>query len=297
MAITGSGTADDPYVVHSYSEIKSILDVAGTSGHYSNPHMLLANDINCNDYGAEFVWQTLKSANENYPFTLDLGGFAIKNVAVGSNAYLFFGYGSRVKNGKLLNIYCTGCENLSEAVRYDNVSMSIDASGCSKTVLSFKIGGSAVISDALTNCSIYVQNLRHCFISSSGFSAVLTISNCDILVNTPYDLTQNSDAAGCLAQINTAVNCRFRGEMKGFVTRSIIGGTLDTCVADIHLDPPKPTNKHYCYSSQGVTVYNSDYCGGGESSSAYSHGLDSNKIKNGAELRNVGFPVVNVVGG
>ena len=293
MAITGSGTAADPYVVTSYSEIKSILDVAGTSGHYSNPHMLLANDINCNDYGAGFVWQTLQSANENYPFTLDLGGFAIKNVAVGSGAWLFKGYGSKVKNGKLLNIFCTGCENLSEAVRYDKVSMSIDANGCFKTVLSFKIGGSTDISDALTNCSIYVQNLRHCLIGAGGFSAVIAISNCDILVNTPYDLTQNSDAEGCLAAINKAVNCRFRGNMKAFTTRYLISNIADTCVFDIHLDPPKPTNKKYYYAMTGITVHNSDYCGG----SSESYGLDSNKIKNGAELRNVGFPVVNVVGG
>lgn len=293
MAITGSGTAADPYVVTSYSEIKSILDAAGTSGHYSNPHMLLANDINCNDYGSGFVWQTLQSANENYPFTLDLGGFAIKNVAVGSNAYLFRGYGSRVKNGKLLNIFCTGCVNLSQAVRYDNVSMSIDANGCSKTVFSYQIGGSTVISDAITDCSIYVQNLRHCLIGPEGFSAAITISNCDILVNTPYDLTQSGGAAGCLVDIINAVNCRFRGDMKNFNGSYLIYGTGDTCVADVHVDPPMPSNKYYYYAAQGVSVYNGDY----QAATGHGQRLTSSQIRTGAELRNVGFPVDNVVGG
>lgn len=292
MAITGGGTAADPYIVHSYSEIKSILDVAGTSGHYSNPYMQLANDINCNDYGAEFVWQTLQSANENYPFNLDLGGFAIKNVAVGTGQYLFKGWGSRVKNGKLLNIFCTGCDYLSEAVRYDNVSMSIDANGCSKTVFSFKLGGSTAISDALTNCSIYVQNLRHCLISPSGFTAVLTISNCDILVNTPHNLTTKSDAQGCLVDINKAVNCRFRGDMKSFANSYLIFCTADTCVADVHVDPPM-SSKYYYYGTQGVSVYNGDY----QTGITQGQRLTSSQIKNGAELRNVGFPVVNVVGG
>lgn len=295
MAITGSGTAADPYVVTSYSEIKSILDVAGTSGHYSNPHMLLANDINCNDYGAGFVWQTLRSANENYPFTLDLGGFAIKNVAVGTGAYLFKGWGSRVKNGKLLNIYCTGCENLSDAVRYDNISMSIDANGCSKTVFSFKLGGSTAISDALTNCSIYAQNLKHDLIGAEGFSAAITISNCDILVNTPHNLTGYGGAEGYLLQVNKAANCRIRGEVNGYANNVLIAGQLDTCVVDVNVKTPMTSGKHLFVSVAGTTVYNKDYIA--QSGQYVGVGCTTSQIKNGAELRNVGFPVVNVVGG
>ena len=44
MAVTGSGTSADPWVVHSYSEIKSTIESMSDGKKY----MVLGNDIDCN---------------------------------------------------------------------------------------------------------------------------------------------------------------------------------------------------------------------------------------------------------
>ena len=44
MAMTGSGTQANPYVVHNYNELK-------TACNNSNVYVELANNIDCNDYG------------------------------------------------------------------------------------------------------------------------------------------------------------------------------------------------------------------------------------------------------
>ncbi len=291
MAITGSGTQADPYIVHSYSEIRTVLDRAGSTGYKFNPYLELANDIDCNEYGAGFVWQTLQSGNASYPFTFDLGGFAIKNMAVGSNKNLFAGAYSIAKNGKLLNVFCTGCTNLIDSIKLKDMSMSINAMNCLFDIFATKLGGGTAYTP-LENCSIYVENNKTPIVGTQGWTATLTLKNCDFLVKTG-DLTSN------LIQASYLNDCRIRGEVKSYYSSALISGQLNTCVVDVDVKTPMTSGKYLFTSVAGTTVYNKDYIA--QSGQYLGVGLDSNKIKNGAELRNVGFPVTNqvtnVVGG
>ena len=59
MAVTGTGTQADPYIVHSYSEFISLSNTMGSTGYIQffeneNPNQV----IDCNAYGADFKWHS-----------------------------------------------------------------------------------------------------------------------------------------------------------------------------------------------------------------------------------------------
>ena len=60
MAITGSGTQADPYLVHSYDELKTATTDRTYIPNFGKSWIALDADIDCNDYGADFEWETIK---------------------------------------------------------------------------------------------------------------------------------------------------------------------------------------------------------------------------------------------
>ena len=102
MAISGSGTSSDPYIVHDWSELLEAFD--GLSGSYIE----LASNIEAPDESVT-VWATKNRS-------LDGKGFAINNLHhSGSNAAINFGASSGnisgdkyLKNIKFTNVYLTG---------------------------------------------------------------------------------------------------------------------------------------------------------------------------------------------
>lgn len=291
MAITGSGTSSDPYIVHSYSEIHTVLDRAGSSGYYFNPYLKLANDIDCNDYGSSFVFNTFKSGNNNYPFNFDLDGHTIKNISAGAEKYLFQGNGNAViKNGKLLNIYATGCNEIIDSCKLEDISMSINATNLVNGVIACRVGGGTAVT-LLNRCSIYVENLTKTLIDTWGFTAAISIAECDILVKAGNIVTSAGYGGGLISSMYKATNCRFRGNVDNIYNNVLIVGQLDTCVVDISI-PFTSTSKYLFIDSAGNTVYNKDTIG--VSGQYVGVGCTTEEIKNGDSLRAKGFPVVNV---
>lgn len=104
MAISGSGTSSDPYIVHDWSELLEAFD--GVSGNYVE----LANDI---EAPAEAV-----TVNGDKTISLDGKGFAINNLhhSGSESAAISMRYASPsytgghryLKNIKFTNIYITG---------------------------------------------------------------------------------------------------------------------------------------------------------------------------------------------
>lgn len=102
MALGGSGTQADPYIVHSWAELLEAFD--GVSGNYIE----LATDIEAPDESVT-VWATKNRS-------LDGKGFAINNLHhSGSDAAINFGASSGnisgdkyLKNIKFTNVYLTG---------------------------------------------------------------------------------------------------------------------------------------------------------------------------------------------
>lgn len=154
MAITGTGTEQDPFIVHSYDEIVEAVTShygTGNTPYYSQ----LANDIDCNDYGVDWEWETIELASnasgKTHSDILDLNGHTIKNVYIANSNYLFRGvntsYPAEVKNGKLLNIFGNSPNGIfSTAVDVTNISASMEIAHA----------GSHLISACnVHNCALY----------------------------------------------------------------------------------------------------------------------------------------------
>lgn len=204
MAITGTGTQDDPYIVHSYEEIKAASD-------YSvDKYLKLANDIDCNDYGDDWEWETIST---NGYITIDLNKHTIKNALIATDNYMFVGNGARkftIKNGKILNIFCNMAAGMFYNVIFQNISASLSATNCKGNVISF-----AGSNNTIKNCAIYIKNV---FLRSELIKTMeqASIINSDLWFDienlNEFPITHGgngSSAAICVT------GCRIRGYAKG----------------------------------------------------------------------------------
>lgn len=175
MAITGTGTQADPFVVHSYDEFMTLSD-SGHSGSaniyikwFDNPNQVL----DCNTYGSEFKWGQFDNGsnggNARYIIDIDLNGATIKNFFIDDGKAMFNSIsrggdtGSlgiiNVRNGFLRNIFLgSSTSKLSNgAVNFYDVSISANISGSNDEFIDGFWNGS--IDDFLThidNCAFYL---------------------------------------------------------------------------------------------------------------------------------------------
>lgn len=205
MAITGTGTQEDPFLVHSYEEIKSAASShTGTNTKY---YIKLMNDVDCNDYGVEFEWETIELANgasyasQRLYNDLDLNNHTIKNIKIKSSNYLFSGSNASadVHNGKLLNVFGAGASGFSKYIYFTNVAIGANMSGQSS--------GNSVFNDTthFTSCSIYCI----CTTRLNRFMASHECKNSDFYL----ELTEGYSDRFCLT--GTIDGCRFQGYVKG----------------------------------------------------------------------------------
>ena len=180
MAITGTGTEQDPWIVHSYAEIKSCIESIDVTSSYGPYYLELANDINCNDYGADFTWETVKHSSTSAQWEFDLKGHTIKNVLIksGSNSMFVGGtssgnYNCYIRNGKILNVFAQDTHELFRAVAFENISFSGNASVLRSDRCFHSCG--------FTNCAVYVESSGLGGSNKNIFSASPTrIDNTDI---------------------------------------------------------------------------------------------------------------------
>ena len=283
MAVTGSGTEQDPWIVHNISEIQSCISQSGK-------YMKLANDINCNDYGTSFVWSTL-SSNADF----DLDGHTIKNIEVGTSTYFSSGSSGLIHNGKILNVFLNGSMAFSLDGKFKNVSFSIDA-----TAQTITDSSTAVFNGNQTNidsCAIYVRNTKKALVHD-GSGNYITINETDIWVDSDVDTTGTGGGGYWSTYIGAAmVKSRLRGKLKKYNGTAIVHSDVTNCVIDLEIETPTISN-----TISGGTVtssaINSEVLD--VPSSAFNSGFikcTTAEIRNGAELRSKGFLVENVVGG
>lgn len=269
MALTGSGTPEDPIVVHNYQELQDAVYVGNPS------YAILANNIDCNDYGELFRWRTIRSTMTNYSLVLDMDGKTIKNAWVDYD-YALFGSRVTVKNGYLLNIFLNEASNFSNETIFQNVTISCDATGIKNK---FSYNGS------FDKCAFYIvaDSIRS-YDNSPWFHS--TINTSDIILDI-------KDMGYYLfSSLNTS---RVRGKC---VCRAgqIIAPNNNSCNNDVFdlefITTANSTGGNYGTFTGGII--NSDklpasinnYCG--------LTPVDSATIINGQLLREAGFPVVNV---
>lgn len=290
MAITGSGTQADPYIVHSYDELKTACRGNGV-------YVELANDINCNDYGENFEWHTIEGSGTYQPYYLDLKGHTIKNFKVAENecAFNLTGDGSYIRNGKILNAYLSRSRGFARRTSnygtLENLSISINcASGLYPD-------GQLYMFDTIeiNACAIYIEGI---IVASNLYNALFKtystdhpISNCDILVNI-------SEANGCYFSLGqnsydkSLINCRVRGTFNS--NGGILYHGCKNCVFDLS---NSYSGTIFSQTVQGNTgIINSDKYAPNRTY-AYSGltAVTSQEIINGDALRAKGFEVINVV--
>ena len=293
MAITGSGTEQDPYIVHSYDEIKDIFTNASYTGYIA--YINLANDIDCNSYGSTFEWETVSVPSNDRSVVFDLCGHAIKTFKIRSgNAMFKFGGLSKsiVKNGKILNVYAGGSQGL---VIYEggiyNVS-ELNNVSVSMTIQTGLASDAVAIYAAFDRCSIYIEGSESNDNNSLFYTRASDMSgkfvDSDILLNVILGHAR-------VDQGNENIErCRYRGSCSGGAKyNTIFGGRLMNCVLDIYLDISTSYRVTFYEDSTGIINENkipSDcrVCGMTK--------VTSQEIINGDALRAKGFEVVNVVG-
>ena len=191
--MTGTGVIDDPFLVSSYDEIKQALN----DGQY----VKLTCDIDCNDYGPSFKWNTINMITEaKY---LDLDGHTIKNIVIPQNNKMFyFGTpntaGFEVYNGKLLNIFCenaSGVFDTKSLSTWHDLSVSVNSSSATAILFS---------NINFERCAIDLETAKMTSNLMSG-----SATDCDLCFNV-------ADMNGATLTNNaTATNCRIAGTIGG----------------------------------------------------------------------------------
>ena len=148
MAITGTGTQADPWIVHNYDEIKDVLQNKLDSGTYAK----LANDIDCNEYGDTWEWETI-TLRANWVFEFDLGGHTIKNIMIKSGNSLFYGKSTVnvIRNGKILNVFNNDGESViaGNGLTLKDISMSVNGTGLTSYAFN---------QISMNNCAVYFKS-------------------------------------------------------------------------------------------------------------------------------------------
>lgn len=282
MAITGDGTQEHPYQVHNYTELK-------TACNNSNVYVELANNIDCNDYGEDFEWETVTLGGGS---DLDLKTYTIKNFKVKDNNFVFHANNwSKIHNGKILNAYLARSYGFSASwnstesrwAYLENLSISINTGGglnSSKVFNSF----------AMNACAIYIEGDVRTHLISPYNADGAEITNTDFLL----DIDSNTGECSIFTGYGTRVkNCRIRGRFNitnAQTNRTLyVNGSFYLCVIDL------TTNANSVSSNSSTGIINTDKTPSGSSTNGMT-AVDSTEIINGAALRAKNFDVINVVG-
>lgn len=284
MAITGSGTQADPYQVHNYSELR-------TACNNSNVFVELANDINCNDYGEDFEWQTVTLGGSS---DLDLKGHTIKNFKVADNNCAFrCNNWSKIHNGKILNVYLARSYGFSAKwnstesrwAYLENLSISINTGAGLNNSMVFDCF-------AMNACAIYIEGDVKSHLIRLYDADGAEITNTDFL----FDIDSNTGDCSIFSGYGARVkNCRIRGRFNitGNINRVLyINGGFYLCVIDLTTSATDVSSNP---STVSTGIINTDKTPSGFNTNGMT-AVNSTEIINGAALRAKNFDVINVVG-
>lgn len=145
--ITGTGTEQDPYVVHTYEELKEACYYESDVDYY----VKLNNDLDFKE-DVNFEWETVEGIYSPLPYCkviVDLNNKTIKNFIVKSNNVMFKNI-KTIKNGAILNVYGLNATSAFDNIDIENLSISINTTGFSSYI--FNSGTSNM-------CSICVKGV------------------------------------------------------------------------------------------------------------------------------------------
>lgn len=307
MAITGTGTEQDPFIVHSYDEIVEAINShlgSGTTPYYSR----LANDMNCNDYGEDWEWETIElgsnTSGRAHCDVLDLNGHTIKNAYIANNNYLFKGngaYSGEVKNGKILNIFGNSPNGVFSTVNVANVSMSMELG---------HLNGSAIHLGSVHDCAIYAIILDMNTQSFIYYGTNTAVKNVDIYLEAYRTSASSTSMVIKPSGTFTCDSVRIIGKATPASSESptdfrICSNRVYNSVIDFDFSafvyPEGTTGTVNIIGGAGdnTTVINTEKINVSghpryNIPAGYLQATSTEQMKKGADLRSLGFLVVNV---
>lgn len=329
MAITGSGTQEYPWKVHSYDELKTVTTDRTYLPSYGKAWTILDADINCNDYGADFEWETINlgfTGSYSVPYgamSFDLNGHTIKNIALKKDNAMFNANFSASNNGdaefkgngKILNVFT---QPNSTAYLIIGRGASSVISNLSLSISLGKLATGVFLNTHVQNSAMYIQQAET---SSSGAlilyndgsvnsAALCKLVNCDVLLDIGsqrVNLTNSYHAAETYVDID---NCRLRGKVSstGLPRWCICPFVIANSVIDIDYTESSWTSSLSPLTRELMRTGSSGVINWDKRASDQPSdnpglytcgmaGVSNQDIINGAALRKAGFTVVNVVGG
>ena len=324
MAVTGTGTQADPFIVHSYTEFISLSNHAAVAD--SSVYIQFFDDehpnqtINCNSYGSEFKWGQFVGKADVTTY-INLNGCTIKNFLIDSDDTMFYAIGYNdtmprwhaakieVSNGSIRNVFMASASSklIYGEVTLHDVSISMNTAGTTAIPISGIGSGKSCYMD---NCALYLV----CSTLSTSIMRYMIGSDTDIELHIT-DQNQIKLFPDC-----SFTDCRVQGKISGTSenaegnNRGVVLGVLSSnyassltqwtnCVFDVDLteiNTPssfQPLDVIYSFSTGINTnvICNSHYPTGKTPPSVWNY-MSHENIRNGTHLNNAGFTVVEVVG-
>lgn len=223
-AITGTGTENNPYVIHNYDELKWCCEDAEAvpEGQAKTDYVYvkLNNDIDCSTYEMSFRW----SITCEHAIDVNMNSKTIENFYIQPATYMFIVSNTArklsVHDGKILNIYGDWISksvsvldipiNAGDvAVSFKNMSMSIDITNFSNPSAILCAGYSSYLT--LTNCTLDFQGTAA---QDVGLITSAKLTTCDIHMNILSTTTRAFILGGTTSYVGYALNCRFMGQIR-----------------------------------------------------------------------------------
>lgn len=234
MAVTGSGTQNDPWVVHDYEEFMS------KSGVYPESELsayikfeVPGSVLDCNTYGSEFKWGQFTAAapsgsseSYNYYVYIDLNGTTIKNFIIEEDVPMFrakrkgdtYSWASAhivVKNGSFRNIFMGSAtskiavaENDGPSVEFDNVSFSINSTGATEAIFNGGNGYNMIFD----NCALYIACAT--LNAPIGVMCAFTDTDLEMHINNQNGIIPFR-GNGSYGTYSSLTDCRIQGKIGG----------------------------------------------------------------------------------
>lgn len=330
MAVTGTGTQADPFIVTNYTDFMSLSnhgaveDLSVYIQFFDDEHP--NQTINCNTYGSEFKWGQFVGKADVTTY-INLNGCTIKNFLIDSDCTMFYAVGYNdtmprwhaakieVSNGSIRNVFMASASSklIYGEVTLRDVSVSMNVAGTTEIPISGISSGKSCYTD---NCALYLV----CSTLSTSIMRNATASDTDIELHVG---NQNNKA---IFPDSTFTDCRFQGKIGGRCYAAGVNSdsyVLDqcgldgkalnftNCVIDLDLtDSLGMSDSSYIkygvfleyngYDINTNIICNSHYPSvGTERQYTYPSSwnyMTHEEMRNGAALNDKGFTVVEVVG-
>ena len=269
-SITGTGTVNDPYIVHNYDEIKWACEdesaIPEGQPTYMPVYIKLNNNIDCQDYAQDFEW----AITCQHALDINLNNKTIKTFYIVEKSYMFnipsTAANFSLHDGAILNIYGNWFNpsyalfNYAYSGNYSlnitNVSMSINVSQFSNSDGIIVNGISNARYIKFTNCAITLEGVM--WQTAYYVFRYCGLYVCDIMYNISFRSNAFIPHYACVMQ-----DCR----VQGLIDCSEVVGTWGygqfgystiarNCVFDLEMTIPDTWTKIIDFLYNTTSIYN-----------------------------------------